>query len=276
VARNLIIALTASALLPLLATAAFAAEGVGEAVSVTDVARASGDAGERALATGADVFVGDLVVTDATGEAQIRFSDNTKMVVGNNSSLVIDQALFRSQSAENRFAVRALGGAFRFISGKSGDKRFSIRTPSATIGVRGTSFDIFVAPGAAGQPGVTKVLLYEGEVTMCSEEDENDCETIVTPCGLLQTDEDNKVQKAEKGSEEGTAEEFPYSGQDDDLDEDFRIAGAPCLLGGLSSHALNTVLPATAASAGFASLAASVLFISQGDSSITTTTNTNQ
>ena len=128
--------LTAMAL-SVAATAAAQADGVGRAVAVIDSASASGQIGDRTLAVGSMVFVGDLVKTDSAGQAQLLFDDGTRMVVGANSSLVIEEFLFRGKAAENTFAVRALGGAFRFISGDSGAQNYVIRTPTGTIGVRG-------------------------------------------------------------------------------------------------------------------------------------------
>ena len=136
-----ILNLIAVAGLSLSTTSALAGDGVGEAVAVIDAASATGLVGERTLAVGSRVFIGDLVKTDGVGEAQLLFADGTKMVVGANSSLVIDEILFRSDASENKFAVRALGGAFRFISGNSGDSSYSIRTPTATIGVTALSAD---------------------------------------------------------------------------------------------------------------------------------------
>ena len=123
------------------ATTSLAANGVGKAMAVIEAANISGEVGSRTLVVGSDVFIGDLVKTDAVGEAQLLFADGTRMVVGANSSLVIDEILFRSDAAENKFAVRALGGAFRFISGNSGDATYSIRTPTATIAATALSAD---------------------------------------------------------------------------------------------------------------------------------------
>lgn len=103
---------------------ALAAESVGEIMAVIDAASASGQAGERTLAVSSRVFIGDLVATDAAGEAQLLFSDGTRMVVGSNSSLMIDEFLFGGNATKNQFAVSALGGTFRFISGDSGDRGF--------------------------------------------------------------------------------------------------------------------------------------------------------
>lgn len=52
-----------------LATTALAVEGVGQVMAVIDLAKATGQAGERTLAIGSKVFVGDLVTTDVAGRA---------------------------------------------------------------------------------------------------------------------------------------------------------------------------------------------------------------
>ncbi len=181
------------------------------------------------------MFLGDLVSTDAIGEAQLLFSDGTRMVVGANSSLVIDEFLFRSDATENKFAVRALAGTFRFISGEGGDKGYRIRTPSATIGVRGTAFDFVVVPGG------TKLLLLEGEATLCNEDDS--CATAVALCELLQTAEGEEVEKVEDENvrEQLTREHFPYAESDSNLLAGFQFPGLSCVKdaeGGLADIAL--------------------------------------
>lgn len=151
-----------AATVALMATVGEAAEqGIGEALAVIDQASAMGEVGDRPLTKGTTVFLGDRVMTDSEGTAQLLFKDGTRMVVGPNSELMLDAFVFRSAAAENQFAVRALGGAFRFISGNSPKDAYLIHTPSATMGVRGTKFDISVAPDE------TSVLLYEGTAAVC-------------------------------------------------------------------------------------------------------------
>lgn len=143
-------------------TGAPAAEGgIGETLAVIDQASAQGEVGERPLEVGARVFLGDKVITDGEGTAQLLFEDGTKMVVGPNSQLVLDQFVFRSGAAENQFAIRALTGAFRFITGDSPKDAYLIQTPAATMGVRGTKFDFSVTPDD------TNVLLYTGAAAVC-------------------------------------------------------------------------------------------------------------
>lgn len=144
-----------------LAVAAPAAEDIGKSLAVIDQATASGEVGDRTLVVGEGVYLGDVVATDGQGEAQLLFNDGTRMVVGPNSQLMLDEFVFRGSAAENKFAVRALGGAFRFITGDGPSEAYEIHTPSGTMGIRGTSFDFSVTAQE------TKVLLYRGGVTLC-------------------------------------------------------------------------------------------------------------
>jgi hypothetical protein len=140
------------------------ADGVGEALAVIDQASTKGTVGEQRLAVGMKVFLGDLVKTDSGGEAQILFNDGTRMVVGPNSELMLDDFVFRSGATENKFIVRALNGAFRFITGGAQKDAYLIQTPSATIGVRGTIFDFTVSSTE------TNLLLLHGGANVCGND----------------------------------------------------------------------------------------------------------
>jgi hypothetical protein len=213
-----------------------AAEGIGEVMAVIDAAGASGQRGERTLAVGSRIFIGDLVATDAAGEAQLLFSDGTRMIVGANSALLIEEILFSGKATGNKFAVQAMAGAFRFISGDSSDQDYSIRTPSATIGLRGTAFDFTVTPS-----GETKMVLLEGEATLCSEDGEDgDCVTVATPCALLHAESGQDVEEItdERDRVQQTREHFPYQKSQSGLLEEFQIAGDGCAGGGLANQVL--------------------------------------
>lgn len=261
-------------------SSAVAAGGAGQAVAVTDNANALGQGGTRTLAVGTDVFVGDTVKTDASGEAQILFNDGTRMVVGSGSTLVIDEALFRGQASENKFAVRALGGAFRFISGDTDDKNYRIRTPSATIGVRGTALDFIVYTDENGQIQ-TKVLglQVEGDqVTVCDEDetdDEEECKTIAAPCVILQTEDEEDVKEVgyDPKNNEKIQEEFPYAKKQDHLNEEFRIAGAPCVLGGLAAAAAGSTVTAIGVGVGIAAIVGIIIAITKNNSNNNTNNN---
>lgn len=134
---------------------ALAADPAGEAIAVTPAAAASGAAGSRTLATHGSVFMGDLVTTDAGGQAQLKFLDDTRMVVGPNSELTIDKFVYAGDGTAKQVTLEATRGVFRFITGNSPKPAYLIDTPVATIGARGSHGD-FILPG----DGTLSVVYY--------------------------------------------------------------------------------------------------------------------
>ena len=108
----------------------------GVVIAVVQSSEADGETGRRLLMAEGPVYSGDKVITGARGEAQVRFRDNTKLVIGPNSMMVIDAFIFEDDTAR-KISINAVRGAFRFISGNSPKDAYTITTPTATIGVRG-------------------------------------------------------------------------------------------------------------------------------------------
>ncbi len=141
------------------------AQGVGEAVEVQQPAQIVSGGATRTLTQGSHIVSGDEIRTGASGKVQILFPDETKIVVGANSSLRIDETLFRKNGTARKFATTALGGSFRFISGNSPKQVYKLATPLATMGIRGTAFDYTVTRGAS-----TDLLVFEGLVRFCARD----------------------------------------------------------------------------------------------------------
>lgn len=141
--------------------AAQAAEPSGTVLAAVQMAEATGPGGKLVLKPETPIYAGDKIVTGPVGEAQIRFIDDTRLVVGPNSQLVIDSFVFSGTTARN-VSINALRGAFRFISGDSPSGAYKITTPTATIGVRGTEFDVDV-----DEVGSTRVANFSGITRIC-------------------------------------------------------------------------------------------------------------
>ncbi|MGE3829536.1 MAG: FecR domain-containing protein [Parvibaculaceae bacterium] len=126
----------------LLATPALPAfsAAIGLVIAIGGSPEATGPGGNRGLQPGSEVYEGDKITT-GYGNAQIIFVDETKLVVGPNSTLVIDRFLLRGDKRASLVSIDALRGTFRFISGKSDKDAYKIETTNATIGIRGTAFD---------------------------------------------------------------------------------------------------------------------------------------
>jgi hypothetical protein len=143
--------------------------GLAEGVDPAAEARA---AQTRTLVVGSDIFIGDRIVTGGAGQVQILFSDNTKLVVGPRSALLIEDYLLRENGSAGKLVLDALGGTYRFVTGRSPKDRYEINTPGGTISVRGTALEIW-----AGN-GIAYALVQQGIACAGNECSDNICEVL--------------------------------------------------------------------------------------------------
>ena len=105
--------------------------------------------GQRAPAKIGDaVQNADKVVTGADSAVGITLRDNTRLSAGPNSVLALDKFSFDSTTHAGELNASVKKGSLSVISGKlaaASPESVSFRTPSATLGVRGTEFVIEVA-----------------------------------------------------------------------------------------------------------------------------------
>lgn len=92
----------------------------------------------RGLKVGAGVVQHERIRTDAKGSAQIAFRDSSALNIGRNSDVTIDRFVFDPASGAGQMTTSMTRGALRFVGGKvSHGAGMTIKTPTATIGVRG-------------------------------------------------------------------------------------------------------------------------------------------
>ena len=92
----------------------------------------------RKLTVGAGIVVKERVRTSASGSTQIQFPDQSAINLGANCDLVIDQFVYDPQSKTGTMVATATRGVLRYIGGQiSHNSGATIRTPSATVGIRG-------------------------------------------------------------------------------------------------------------------------------------------
>ncbi len=91
---------------------------------------------------GATVLMDDELTTGKKARLEVRLKDETVLTLGENAKIKIDRFVYDPAGKSGKF-VAAVKGAFRFTTGKlakAASKEIEIRTPVATIGVRGTDF----------------------------------------------------------------------------------------------------------------------------------------
>jgi hypothetical protein len=95
----------------------------------------------RTLAGGQEIFLGDRIVTGPGGGLQILLLDGTTFSLGPNTSMVIDEFVFNPATGTGKLAASVARGTLRVISGRLARQQqeaIRVRTPTATVGVRGT------------------------------------------------------------------------------------------------------------------------------------------
>ncbi|MHB1103994.1 MAG: FecR family protein [Devosia sp.] len=195
----------------------------GRALGVDPNAEAKRKAETHLLTVGSDIFIGDRVVTGATGQVQIKFDDKTELVVGPSSSLVIEDYLLRADGSVGKLALNALAGTFRFVTGGAPKDRYTIKTPTATIGVRGTAFELYVSKAW------TYILMQHGSVIGSNKAGkrmvlEAACEVGQISLGdAIVVGHADDVSGADRKALRGM---FKYAADQRSLLREFRISGA--------------------------------------------------
>lgn len=149
----------------------------GNIVDFIPIGTITNSSGQGSPSLGSTVFMGDLLQTGRGGQFQLVLADQTRLVVGENSALAIDEFVLSSPQTASAVTINAVRGAFRFISGNSPSRAYTINTPVATMGISGTAFDV-----SMGQ--TLQVALIAGIVNICSFS--NACVTIDRTCEVAE------------------------------------------------------------------------------------------
>ena len=104
------------------------------------------------------------VIEIGTGKASavdIRLIDESTLIMGETSELILDSMVYNPNRGVVEGTITAVKGIFRFST--SGVKMdFTINTPAATIGVRGTEFDVLT------KLTETEITVHEGTIEVTS------------------------------------------------------------------------------------------------------------
>jgi hypothetical protein len=89
-----------------------------------------------------DIFSYDTVKT-GKGQVAIEFLDETRVDITQHSKLIIDDFVYDPKAKTGKLSLKATLGTVRYASGqiaKNSAQNISIKTPTATVSVRGTDF----------------------------------------------------------------------------------------------------------------------------------------
>jgi hypothetical protein len=144
----------------LLATgAAWAGQAVGVVAHVSGpLMDRKADGTVKVLAAQSEVENGDTLVTEKNTYAQIRFIDHGEITLRPGTTFKIENYAYDADKPDgDSAAFSLLKGGLRSITGllgKRNKEKFSLKTPTATIGIRGTTFIAQWVGDASGVPSV--------------------------------------------------------------------------------------------------------------------------
>ncbi|WP_373890067.1 FecR domain-containing protein [Massilia sp. DJPM01] len=144
------------------------------------------DGSVKVLGLKSEVEQGDTLVSEKNTYAQIRFIDNSEITLQPGTTFKVEAFAYEAAKPDADSASFSLiKGGLRSLTGllgKRNKEKFSLKTPSATIGIRGTTFTAqyvptskvgMTAPGApsavrtpAGLPPGLYVSVIDGAISM--------------------------------------------------------------------------------------------------------------
>ena len=115
------------------------------------------------------VYANERVETGVESDTILAFLDQTNLFVGERSSVLLDRFVYDPGSRKGDVSISLMKGAFRFVTGEIKNKQnVTLRTPTASIAIRGTVLVLFVLPD-----GTSEINVWAGaiDVSICNRPD---------------------------------------------------------------------------------------------------------
>ena len=138
----------------------------GQAATVTHVSgplvARKGDGSTKAISIGSKIEEGDTVVTEKRTYARLKFNDGSEVTLKPNSQFKIDKYSYdQTKPKDDSASFNLIKGGLRTVTGQVGKRgnpdSYQMKTPTATIGIRGTIYDAHFCQGdscGAIKPGL--------------------------------------------------------------------------------------------------------------------------
>jgi len=137
---------------------------IGQVQSITGTVTAIRANGTKVeLSEGDAVYQGDILQSGTDGSVGIVLADETTFSMAENGRMVLDEMVYDPSTQEGNISMSVLQGVFTFVSGqvaKVDPDAMSLKTPVATIGIRGTQVGVNLGEDA-GVPRLDVMLMEE-------------------------------------------------------------------------------------------------------------------
>ena len=110
---------------------------------------------------GDNVFLNEAVHSGPDSKANLLLKDSTDVTIGPGSTVKLDDFVYSGPKSAGTIGLNMTKGTLRFITGDASKRAYTIWTPTAAIGVRGTILRIRVTDRE------TTVINEEGKAIVC-------------------------------------------------------------------------------------------------------------
>jgi FecR-like protein len=151
---------TPPAVSPTPSTQAPAAEPIGNVATLTGTATVIRNKDSLPLKLKDDILLNDVLVTAANSTLGVTFNDTTTFNLTANARITVDNYIYEDSGKNNSALFDVSRGTVAFVAAslaKNGDMK--ITTPSASLGIRGTTGLVEVEPGATAS-SANNIKLY--------------------------------------------------------------------------------------------------------------------
>jgi len=179
----------------------------------------------------------DLIQT-LKGRADIKFVDDTKVSVTEYSKLIIDEFVYNPEKKTGKLSLKAALGTIRYSSGKiakNSRKNVKIKSPTASVSVRGTDFTMNVQEDGASSfillpstdeagnsyVGSIDVSTLGGTVTLDQAYEATTVTTAIAPPTPPRVIQQDGPAEPKKKNNKDNNENNNNAGEDEDNKEDF-------------------------------------------------------
>lgn len=125
---------------------------------------------ERAVQLSDQLVQDEAVRTEADATVELGFIDGSQMSLEPESELVLSKYVFDPEGKATAAVINLQSGTFHYTSNGVPDQNVVLKTPVATIGIRGTELLIYVGPSVV-KPGETslRVDVISGKINVNTE-----------------------------------------------------------------------------------------------------------
>ncbi len=126
----------------------------------------------RPLKRGAKLLSGDEIITKNRARAQIKLKDGSFFSLKPKTQFKIENFVFTKKESENKSFFGLVRGGFRALTGLIGQRSksaYRVNTPVATIGIRGTDYDVILTSPLNGSKGSLVTHTNSGAISLTNQ-----------------------------------------------------------------------------------------------------------